>query len=59
MRKGFMERHGKLEEMDRSVDLRFWQAQPDTAKFAAAWKLVVHSYMIKGKGQSAPTSKNC
>ena len=30
-----MERKGKLEEMDRSFDLKFWQAQDDAARFAA------------------------
>lgn len=34
-RSGFMERQGKLEAMDRSFDLKFWQAQDDTARFAA------------------------
>ncbi len=48
-RTGFMERKGKLEEMDRSFDLKFWQAQDDTARFAAAWELVVQAWLIKGR----------
>ncbi len=36
-----MERKGKLEDLDRSFDLTFWQAQDDTARCAAAWELVV------------------
>jgi hypothetical protein len=48
----FMERTGKLEELDRSFDLKFWQAQSDAARFAAAWELVVHSFIIKGKDVS-------
>jgi len=47
-----MERTGRLEELDRSFDLKFWQARTDTEKFAAAWELVVHSYVIKGRDVS-------
>ena len=43
-----MERKGKIENMDRSFDLEFWQAQSDTARFAAAWELVVMASLIKG-----------
>jgi len=49
MRTGFTERKGKIEELDRSFDLKFWKAQQDSDKFAAAWELVVHSFIIKGK----------
>ena len=52
MRTGFTERTGKIEDLDRSFDLQFWQAQTDQARFAAAWELVVHSYIIKGKDVS-------
>jgi hypothetical protein len=52
MRTGFMERTGKIEDMDRSFDLQFWQSQPAQARFAAAWELVVHSFVIKGKDAS-------
>ena len=45
MRTNFVERTGKIEELDRAFDLKFWQAQTDVA----AWELVVHSYIIKGK----------
>lgn len=44
-----MERKGKIEDLDRSFDLQFWQTQSDAAKFAAAWELVVTAYQIKGK----------
>ena len=47
-----MERTGKLEELDRSFDFKFWQAQTDADRFAAAWELVLHSYIIKGKDVS-------
>ena len=43
-----MERKGKLEDLDRSFDLAFWQAQSDTARFAAAWQLVVFAHRLKG-----------
>lgn len=52
MRSNFVERTGKIEEMDRSFDIKFWQAQSDADRFAAAWELVVHSYIIKGKDVS-------
>lgn len=52
MRTNFVERTGKIEELDRSFDLKFWQAQNDVDRFAAAWELVVHSYIIKGKDVS-------
>ena len=47
-----VERTGRLEELDRSFDLKFWQAQSDADSFAAAWGLVLHSYIIKGKDVS-------
>jgi hypothetical protein len=52
MRTNFVERTGKIEELDRSFDLKFWQAQNDAERFAAAWELVIHSYIIKGKDAS-------
>lgn len=52
MRSGIMERTGKLGELDRSFDLKFWQARTDADRFAAAWELVVHSFIIKGKDVS-------
>ena len=35
-----MERKGKLEDLDRSFDIEFWQRQGSAAIFAAAWELV-------------------
>jgi len=52
MRTGFTERKGKIEKLDRSFDLKFWKAQKDSDKFAAAWELVVFSFIIKGKDVS-------
>jgi hypothetical protein len=48
MRKNFIERRGKIEQMDRSFDLKFWQTQPAKARFDASWELVVHYMKIKG-----------
>ena len=44
-----MERKGKIEDLDRSFDLEFWQAQTDTARFEAAWELVITAYKMKGR----------
>jgi hypothetical protein len=35
-----MMRVGRLEDMDRSFDIEYWQRQGDAAIFRAAWKLV-------------------
>lgn len=48
MRRHIVENHGKLEELDRSFDLRFWQSQPPKARFDATWDLVVHAAKVKG-----------
>jgi hypothetical protein len=48
MRTGFVERRGRIEELDRSFDLEFWQAQPPAARFQAAWELIVHASKVKG-----------
>ncbi len=48
MRRNFTERRGKIENFDRSFDLKFWQSQPAQARFAAAWELIVHAYQVKG-----------
>ncbi len=48
MRTGIVERRGRIEELDRSFDLEFWQAQEPQARFAAAWELIVHANAVKG-----------
>ena len=48
MKMDFMERKGKISELDRSFDLKFWQMQPPTARFEAAWELIVHAWRVKG-----------
>ena len=48
MRRQIIERHGKLEDLDRSFDLDFWQAQMPKARFDATWDLIVHYAKVKG-----------
>jgi uncharacterized protein (DUF433 family) len=48
-----MERWGKLEDMDRSFDIRFWQSQDASARLAAVWELVVTAYALKGQDANA------
>jgi hypothetical protein len=48
MRTGFVERRGKLKDLDRSFDLTFWQSQSSEARFVAAWELILHASKIKG-----------
>ena len=48
MDKTFFERKGKLTDLDRSFDLKFWQAQPDNERFKASWELVLHAWRVKG-----------
>ena len=47
MRSDFMERKGKLQDLDRSFDLQFWQAQPAQARFDALWEMIVHYMKVK------------
>jgi hypothetical protein len=44
-----LERRGKLEDLDRSFDLQYWQAQSDTARFEAAWELVLTAQRMQGR----------
>ena len=44
-----MERHGRLDEMNRSFDIEFWQRLGDAAIFDAAWELVEFHYQDKGR----------
>lgn len=49
MRTGIMERKGKITDLDRTFDLRFWQAQSAQARFDATWELIVLAWRVKGK----------
>jgi hypothetical protein len=48
MRMNIMERRGKIADLDRTFDLRFWQAQSPQARFDAAWQLIVYAWRVKG-----------
>ncbi len=43
-----MIRRGRIEDLDRSFDLQFWQNQTPQSRFAAAWELIVHAWHVKG-----------
>jgi len=45
----FVERRGKLKDLDRSFDLEFWQSQPPKVRFDATWELIVHAMKVKGQ----------
>ena len=47
-RTGFVERKGRIDELDRTFDLQFWQAQSPEARFDATWELIVHYAKVKG-----------
>lgn len=44
-----MEKLGRLEDLDRSFDIEFWQRQDSNARFSAAWELVVFAHQHKGR----------
>ncbi len=44
-----MTRYGKIEDMDRSFDVEFWQAQDATARINAGWELVEFYHKLKGE----------
>ena len=43
----FVERKGKLQDLDRSFDLNFWQSQPAQVRFDALWEMIVHYTKVK------------
>jgi hypothetical protein len=54
MRSGFVKRKGKLEDLNRSFNLAFWQSQSPQARFDAAWELVLHAWRVKGNDVRQP-----
>ena len=44
-----MMQYGKIEEMDRSFDLAYWQAQTPSARVQAGWELVELYLKLKGR----------
>lgn len=47
-----MERLGRIDQLDRSFDIEFWQRQDSNARFGAAWELVVFAHQRKGRDES-------
>jgi hypothetical protein len=48
MKTGFIERRGKIDNLDRTFDLRFWQMQTPQSRFDATWELIMHAWRVKG-----------
>ena len=48
MRGDSVESYGRLEDLDRSFDIEFWQAQPPKARFDATRDMIVHYARVKG-----------
>ena len=48
MKTGFIERRGKITDLDRAFDLEFWQRQSPQARFDASWELILHAWRVKG-----------
>jgi hypothetical protein len=49
MQRNFVERYGKLQDMNRSFDIKFWQSQPPKARFDAVWEMIIHVMKVKGQ----------
>ena len=47
-----MEALSRIDELDRSFDIEFWQRQNSSARFGAAWELVVFAHQRKGQDES-------
>jgi hypothetical protein len=44
-----MERKVRLNQMDRSFDVEYWQRLGPEAIFEAAWDMVVQAWKVKGR----------
>jgi hypothetical protein len=42
----------RIEDLDRSFDIEYWQRQDSAAQFEAAWELVVFAHERKGSDGS-------
>ncbi len=47
-----MEGLSRIEDLDRSFDIEYWQRQGSAARFEAAWELVVFAHERKGSDGS-------
>lgn len=43
-----MEKRGKITNLDRSFDLKFWQSLSSQDRFNATWELILHAWRVKG-----------
>ena len=43
-----MEKRGRIEDLDRSFDLNFWQLQSSADRMNASWELIIHAYRVNG-----------
>lgn len=41
-------RFGKIEEMDKSFDIEYWQKQTSNERFSAVWEMVETYHLRKG-----------
>lgn len=41
-------RFGKIDEMDKSFDIEFWQNQTSNERFSAVWEMVETYHLRKG-----------
>ena len=44
--------YGRLEDAEKFPDLKYWQRQSDSAKFAAAWEMVLEAHALRGEDLS-------
>jgi hypothetical protein len=48
MKREVFVRKGRIQDMDRSFDLIYWQAQSPKARFDAVWELIIFAEKVKG-----------
>jgi hypothetical protein len=53
-----VERLGKIEDLDRSFDVAYWQRQGAQAIFAAAHQMVIDTHHLKGVPLDGMIRKN-
>ena len=44
--------YGRIEDADPYAAVKYWQTQPDTAKFEVAWQMVIDAHVMKGEDLS-------
>ncbi len=50
-----MMKRGRIQDLDRSFDIQFWQQQEPKVRFNAAWELIVHAGRVKGYSELLKT----